>query len=113
MKNNHQKLVGLLGAASGLQSRDPLARLARSLVFLKPAQILLAIYQSVPDGLLGTLKRVGSDPFSRFGLYSDLFRIFTNWTAAGLVDKPPPHAAALSNASGLMPPRWLWRRVRL
>lgn len=29
------------------------------------------------------------------------------WTAAGLVDKSQPHAAALSNASGLTPPRWL------
>ena len=35
------------------------------------------------------------------------------WTAPSLLDKPCPHAAASSNASGLMPPRWLWRRERL
>ena len=29
------------------------------------------------------------------------------WTAAGLMDKSQPHAAAVSNASGLTPPRWL------
>jgi len=29
------------------------------------------------------------------------------WTAPGLLDKTCPHAAASSNASGLMPPRWL------
>ncbi|GLS34118.1 Phage integrase, N-terminal SAM-like domain [Mesorhizobium albiziae] len=28
-----------------------------------------------------------------------------HWTAAGLADNSQPHAAALSNASGLMPPR--------
>lgn len=30
-----------------------------------------------------------------------------DWTASGLVDKSKPHAAAVSNASGLTPPRWL------
>ena len=34
------------------------------------------------------------------------------WTAPGLADKSQPHAAAVSNASGLTPPIWLWRRVR-
>ena len=29
------------------------------------------------------------------------------WTASGLVDNSQPHAAAVSNASGLTPPRWL------
>ncbi len=35
------------------------------------------------------------------------------WTSHGIVDTPAPHAEASSNASGLTPPRWLWRRVRL
>ena len=39
--------------------------------------------------------------------------ICDDWTAPGLVDKPQPQTEARSNASGLMPPRWLWRRVRL
>lgn len=33
------------------------------------------------------------------------------WTAPGLADNSQPHAAALSNASGLTSPRWLWRRL--
>jgi len=36
-----------------------------------------------------------------------------DWTAPSLLDKPCPHAAASSNASGLMPPRWLWWRSRI
>ena len=43
---------------------------------MKPAQILQAIYGSVPDALIGTLKRVGPSPFSRPQLYRDLFRMF-------------------------------------
>lgn len=65
-----------LGRASGVECSDPVARSARSLVLLKPAQLLRAIYGSVPDGLLGTLTRVGPDAFSRPGLYPDLFRLF-------------------------------------
>ena len=76
MENKHEKLAGALGAASGVQCRDPLAQSAQSLVVLKPAQILRAIYGSVPDALPGTLKRVGPDAFGRPGLYADLFRLF-------------------------------------
>jgi hypothetical protein len=35
------------------------------------------------------------------------------WTSHATVDTPAPHAEARSNASGLTPSRWLWRRVRL
>lgn len=49
---------------------------------------------------------------SHFGETGIAIRL-CHWTAPGLVDKPPPQAEARSNASGLMPPRWLWRRVRL
>nr|WP_246661517.1 hypothetical protein [Tardiphaga sp. vice352] len=76
MAHNARTLAEALGAVSGVQCRDPLAQSARSLVLLKPAQVLRAIYNSVPDALLGTLKRVGPDPFSRLGLYRDLFRLF-------------------------------------
>ena len=76
MKNDLRKLAKILGAASGVQSRDPFVQSARSLVLLKPAQILHAIYKCVPDGLLGALKRVGPDAFSRPGLYRDLFQLF-------------------------------------
>ena len=35
------------------------------------------------------------------------------WTSHATVDKLKPQIEARSNASGLTPPRWLWRRVRL
>ena len=35
------------------------------------------------------------------------------WTSHGIVGRPQPQTEARSNASGLTPPRWLWRRVRL
>ncbi len=39
-------------------------------------------------------------------------RIF-EWSFPGLVDGGSPHCEAASKASGLMPPRWVWRRVGL
>lgn len=36
-----------------------------------------------------------------------------DWTSPGSVDKSRPQAEARSKASGLTPPRWLWRLVRL
>jgi hypothetical protein len=44
-----------------------------------------------------------------------LFAIATAafWTSHATVDKLKPQFEARSNASGLTPPRWLWRRVRL
>ena len=77
MEQNLPSLAGTFGRASGVECRDPLAQVAQSLVLLKPAQVLKAIYTSVPDGLLGTLRRVGPDPFNRPGLYRDLFRVFS------------------------------------
>jgi hypothetical protein len=39
--------------------------------------------------------------------------IVADWTSHGIVDTRAPHAEACSKASGLTPPKWLWRRVRL
>ena len=93
MEHNARTLSGALGAASGVQCRNPLAEAAQSLVLLKPAQVLRAIYKSVPDALLGTLKRVGPDPFNRPRLYRDLFHLFA---------QPEEHERAdlIRNASG-------------
>ena len=35
------------------------------------------------------------------------------WTSQGSVDTAKPQNEAISKASGLTPPMWLWRRVRL
>lgn len=87
------KVAAALGRASGIERRDLFTQPARSLILLKPAQVIRAIYGSVPHGLLGTLKRVGPDPFSRPGLYRDLFRLF---------DQPEEHERAdlIRQASG-------------
>ena len=44
---------------------------------------------------------------------SELATNCVNWTSHATVDKLEPQIEARSNASGLTPPRWLWRRVRL
>ena len=36
-----------------------------------------------------------------------------SWTSPGFMDTQRARFEAFSNASGLTPPRWLWRRVRL
>ena len=41
------------------------------------------------------------------------FLHFKEWTSHGIQDTPEPRCEALSKASGLTPPRWLCRRVRL
>lgn len=56
---------------------DPLAVIARACVVLRPRDLLKALLNEVPDGLLGTLARLGPDPISpaRFR-YRLLLRIF-------------------------------------
>jgi hypothetical protein len=58
---------------------DPLAVIARASVVLRPRDLLKALLVEVPDGLLGTLARLGPDPISpaRFR-YHTLLRIFSS-----------------------------------
>lgn len=49
---------------------------------------------------------VAIDRTSKFA-FVQLVKRTGRWTAAGFADKSQPHAAAVSNASGLTPPRWL------
>src|SRR3954471_12515387 len=51
-------------------------RFARLLILAKPKQILGTIFGSVPNGLLGTLARLGPEPPMRIGLHFDLFNLF-------------------------------------
>jgi len=70
-----------------------------------------------------TLKKQATKPASFNFLqqqerFDDFIRIYNNerphqWTSPSIVDTPEPQNEARSNASGLTPPRWLWRRVRL
>ena len=76
LERDPRTMASALGCASDIECRDPLAQVARALVLLKPHDVIRAVYGVAPDGLLGTLKRVGADPFGRPGLYGDLFRLF-------------------------------------
>jgi hypothetical protein len=38
---------------------------------------------------------------------------YATWTSHATIDKLEPQIEARSNASGLTPPKWLWRLVRL
>ena len=72
------RVAAALGRASDIESGDLFTQLARSMVVLKPSQIVQAIFGCIPDALLGTLKRVGPNPLSRIGLYRDLFCLFSD-----------------------------------
>jgi hypothetical protein len=49
--------------AECLTTLDPLAQVGRGLIISKPREIMEAVFGSVPDGLLGVMKRLGSQPF--------------------------------------------------
>ena len=42
-----------------------------------------------------------------------VYRFIVEWTSHATIDKLEPQIEARSNASGLTPPKWLWRLVRL
>jgi hypothetical protein len=69
-------LAEALAAITGIERHDPFTQIARSLIVLKPREIVGAVYGSVPDGLLGALTRLGPDPLSRPDLYRSLFDLF-------------------------------------
>lgn len=53
------------------------------------------------------------NPTGRCWSRQELEQLLTLWTDPTPVDKFCPHDEACSKASGLTPPRWLWRRARL
>jgi hypothetical protein len=73
---------GILGQALGGQANirqdDEFAQIARALIVLKPREILVALLGQVPDGLLGTLARLGPAPLSRRELYNGVFGVFAD-----------------------------------
>jgi hypothetical protein len=48
-----------------------------------------------------------------YSILTQAYGYYCEWTSHTTVDKLKPQIEARSNASGLTPPRWLWRRVRL
>ena len=57
--------------------RDPLARIARTLLALRPRAVLQAVYGSCPDGFLGLLRRLDALPVDR-DLYQAAHTIFSD-----------------------------------
>src|ERR1700712_2981110 len=59
-------------------SLDPVAQIARALILLPPRTILKGLNSSLPDGLLGLLSRIGSDPLSDRSDYRLAFSLFAD-----------------------------------
>lgn len=55
---------------------NPLAQIGRALIVSKPPEIIEAVFGSVPDGLMGVLKRLGHQPFANPRLYRVLHDLF-------------------------------------
>lgn len=63
---------------------DPLTSIAQSLMTLRARDVIVALYSTAPEGVLGILRRMGliEQPFSHPVLYDRLFRILLD-PAAG------------------------------
>ena len=59
----------MIAPADCLTTRNPLAQIGRALIVSKPRHIVEAVFGSVPDGLMGVLKRLGHQPFTNTRLY--------------------------------------------
>jgi hypothetical protein len=53
-----------IAPADCLTALNPLAQIGRAVIVSKPRQIIEAVFGSVPDGLIGVLKRLGHQPFA-------------------------------------------------
>src|SRR3954468_19498165 len=53
-----------IAPADCLTTLNPLAQIGRALIVSKPREIIEAVFGSVPDGLMGVLKRLGHQPFT-------------------------------------------------
>lgn len=62
---------------SDLGHLDPLARVARALILLKPKRVLEFVFGACPDGLLGLLSRFGSQPVYGPDTYRLAFELFS------------------------------------
>ena len=65
-------------APADASAREPLLLIARSVVATRAAAVLEAVFGSVPDGLLGVMKRLGDQPFTHPGLYRLLHELMGN-----------------------------------
>ena len=80
-------------------------------VYLTIPKVAIAntLYRNVKVSVGQVLAVNGGAPTKDYDTYTPA----TNWTSHATVDKLKPQFEARSNTSGLTPPKWLWRRVRL
>lgn len=64
--------------AGCLPEIDPCAQVARALLVLREREIIAALFGSVPDGFLGLLGRLGSQPLPDSSLYALLHDLLGN-----------------------------------
>jgi hypothetical protein len=65
-----------IAPADCLTTLNPLAQIGRALIVSKPRHIIEAVFGSVPDGLMGVIKRLGHQPFANPRLYRVLHDLF-------------------------------------
>ncbi|GAA6562418.1 hypothetical protein nublan006_37430 [Klebsiella pneumoniae] len=75
---------------------------------------ITALEKDIQDSVLDVAQRT-LDKLREMApeLASELTPRFKEWSDHAPVDSFCPHGEAFSKASGLTPPRWLWRRLRL
>lgn len=99
---------------------DPLARVARALVLLKPKRVLEVLFGECPDGLLGLFARFGSGPLYAAETYRVAFELFSRpehrHRAKVLGQLPgqirPEHLTIIANLDDLLVHRAVLERVR-
>jgi hypothetical protein len=67
-----------IGLADGAYALDPLTRVARTLRTARASEIIEAVFGSVPDGLLGVMRRLGHSPFNVPQGYRALHELMAN-----------------------------------
>lgn len=66
------------GGSDAESTIDPIARLGSSLLTQRPQHLLRELLSTVPDGLIGTLRRLGPEPAENPLFYTTLLRVFNS-----------------------------------
>ena len=72
------KFAGQCGNDQPGISTNPLGRIGAALTTQRPQHVLRAILGTVPEGLIGALRRLGLEPATRPECYGTLLRIFAS-----------------------------------
>ena len=70
------KFLSRCGGSDAEPTIKPIARLGSALLTQRPQHLLRALLGSIPDGLIGTLRRLGHEPAEQPDFYATLLRVF-------------------------------------